>query len=135
MINELDYNSVPKNFGLCLNAQCKRADKCLRYQASKFIPEDTIVLSEMDAILSMTPAAIHVVTACRGYGIPAFLSLEENGIRMEGNSLVNQDGLRIEEIRLGHALQQERHHLQRQSQVPSIPLLGLPARGTVRDES
>ena len=36
MINELDYNSVPKNFGLCLNAQCKRADKCLRYQASKF---------------------------------------------------------------------------------------------------
>ena len=63
----------------------------------KFIPEDTIVLSEMDAILSMTPAAIHVVTACRGYGIPAFLSLEENGIRMEGNSLVNRDGLRIEE--------------------------------------
>lgn len=63
----------------------------------KFLPEDTIVLGEMDAILSMTPAAIHVVTACRGYGIPAFLSLEENGIRLEGDSLVNQDGLRIQE--------------------------------------
>lgn len=41
MINELDYSIVPKNFGLCLNAQCKRADKCLRYQASKFITEET----------------------------------------------------------------------------------------------
>lgn len=64
----------------------------------KFLPEDTIVLNEMDAILSMTPAAIHVVTACRGYGIPAFLNLEKNGIRMEGNSLVNADGMRIGEF-------------------------------------
>lgn len=63
----------------------------------KFLPEDTIVLSEMDAILSMTPAAIHVVTACRGYGIPAFLSLEDNGIRMEGNTLINAQGRKIEE--------------------------------------
>ena len=63
----------------------------------KFLPEDTIVLGEMDAILSMTPAAIHVVTACRGYGIPAFLNLEENGIRMEGNSLVNGQGKKVEE--------------------------------------
>ena len=63
----------------------------------RFIPEDTITLNEVDAILSMTPAAIHVVTACRGYGIPAFLNLQSYGIRMEGNSLVNDTGLVIGE--------------------------------------
>ena len=40
MIKELDYNIVPKRFGHCLNGNCKRADKCLRYQVTKFIPED-----------------------------------------------------------------------------------------------
>lgn len=54
MINELDYNSVPKNFGLCLNAQCKRADKCLRYQASKFIPEDTLYVRVLNPNRKLT---------------------------------------------------------------------------------
>lgn len=63
----------------------------------RFIPEDTIILNEIDAILSMTPAAIHVVTACRGYGIPAFLNLQSNGITMHDNELVNSDGLVIKE--------------------------------------
>ena len=49
----------------------------------RFVPEDTVVLNEVHAILSMTPAAIHVVTACRGYGIPALLDLQNYGIRME----------------------------------------------------
>lgn len=63
----------------------------------RFIPEDTITLNEVDAILSMTPAAIHVVTACRGYGIPAFLNLQSYGIRMEGNTLINSQGTVIRE--------------------------------------
>lgn len=64
----------------------------------RFIPEDTITLNEVDAILSMTPAAIHVVTACRGYGIPAFMNLNNHGIRRIGNSIVNEYGLVINEM-------------------------------------
>ncbi len=62
-----------------------------------FVPEDTITLNEVDAILSMMPAAIHVVTACRGYGIPAFMDLHAYGIKIEGNAIVNKNGSRIEE--------------------------------------
>ena len=64
----------------------------------RFVPEDTITLGELDAILSMTPAAIHVVTACRGYGIPALMDLQNYGIKKQGNSLVNQDGMVINEL-------------------------------------
>lgn len=63
----------------------------------RFIPEDTITLNEVDAILSMTPAAIHVVTACRGYGIPAFMNLNSHGIRRIDNAIVNEEGLVINE--------------------------------------
>jgi len=62
-----------------------------------FVPEDTITLNEVDAILSMMPAAIHVVTACRGYGIPAFMDLHSFGIRIEGDTIVNNEGLVIHE--------------------------------------
>lgn len=62
-----------------------------------FIPEDTVTLNELDAILSIMPAAIHVVTACRGYGIPAFMDLRSYGIRLEEGRLVNSQGLAIEE--------------------------------------
>ena len=62
-----------------------------------FVPEDTITLNEVDAILSMMPAAIHVVTACRGYGIPAFMDLQSFGIRIQGTSIVNADGVVIHE--------------------------------------
>lgn len=41
MIKEFDYSIVPTRFGHCLNGNCKRADKCLRYQVTKFITEDT----------------------------------------------------------------------------------------------
>lgn len=64
---------------------------------SHFVPQDTITLNELDAILSMMPAAIHVVTACRGYGIPAFMDLQSYGIRIEGNTIVNADGITIAE--------------------------------------
>lgn len=68
----------------------------------RFVPEDTITLNEVHAILSMTPAAIHVVTACRGYGIPALLDLHNYGIRHivngESHTLVNQEGLELHEL-------------------------------------
>lgn len=62
-----------------------------------FVPQDTVTLNELDAILSMMPAAIHVVTACRGYGIPAFMDLHSYGIRIEGNAIINTDGTVINE--------------------------------------
>ena len=64
----------------------------------RFVPEDTITLNEVDAILSMEPAAIHVVTACRGYGIPALMNLQNYGIHREGNSLVNEQGTVVNEL-------------------------------------
>jgi phosphoenolpyruvate synthase/pyruvate phosphate dikinase len=68
----------------------------------RFVPEDTIVLNEVHAILSMTPAAIHVVTACRGYGIPALMNLHNYGIRMEMRdrqwALVNGEGDELHEL-------------------------------------
>lgn len=64
-----------------------------------FVPQDTITLNEVDAILSMMPAAIHVVTACRGYGIPAFMDLHSYGINIaeEGTTIANAEGLQIKE--------------------------------------
>lgn len=62
-----------------------------------FIPTDTVIMSEMDAILSLTSVAIHVVTICQSLGIPALLSLEKNGVRFEGGHLVNSAGRIINE--------------------------------------
>jgi pyruvate,orthophosphate dikinase len=62
-----------------------------------FVPQDTITLNEVEAILSMMPAAIHVVTACRGYGIPAFMDLHSYGIHIENDSIVNSEGQSIRE--------------------------------------
>lgn len=74
---------------------------CLCQQ--RFIPEDTILLNEVSAIFSLTPAAIHVVTACRGYGIPALMDLQNYGIRYvetaDGTpALVNEEGLELHEL-------------------------------------
>jgi len=74
----------------------KRGEKVCFCKES-FVPTDTLVMGEVDAIISLTPAAIHVVTACRGYGVPAFLDLEKFGIQFNNDNLVNKDGLMINE--------------------------------------
>lgn len=87
---------------LCFSAQKAQELKkngtpvCLCQE--RFVPEDTITLGELDAIVSMAPAAIHVVTACRGYGIPALMDLQSYGIRKVADSLVNTDGMVINEL-------------------------------------
>lgn len=75
--------------------KAKGENVCLCQQ--HFVPEDTITLNEVDAILSMMPAAIHVVTACRGYGIPAFMDLNSYGISMSDGCIVNGEGNTIAE--------------------------------------
>lgn len=63
-----------------------------------FVPTDTVVMREMDAIISLTLAAIHVVTICHSLGIPALLSLERNGVELQaGGRLVNSHGMEIRE--------------------------------------
>lgn len=81
---------------ICFNTrratELKREGYSVCLCKDRFTPEDTIVLNEVDAIMSLTPAAIHVVTACRGYGIPAFLNLQSNGMQLTENSLINSEG-------------------------------------------
>jgi hypothetical protein len=63
-----------------------------------FVPTDTVVMREVDAILSLTSAAIHVVTICQSLGIPALLNLEKSGVSWEPSGrLVNSSGREIKE--------------------------------------
>ena len=87
---------------LCFSVAAARQMKAKGHNVclcqERFVPQDTITLNEVDAILSMSPAAIHVVTACRGYGIPAFMNLVSYGMKIEDNKLVNEIGLEIAEF-------------------------------------
>ena len=63
-----------------------------------FVPTDTVVMREVDAIISLTSAAIHVVTICQSLGIPALLNLEKNGVLLQPDGgLVNSSGREIKE--------------------------------------
>ena len=63
-----------------------------------FLPTDSVVMREMDAIVSLTSAAIHVVTICQSLGIPALLSLERSGVRLQPEgSLLHPSGKQIKE--------------------------------------
>ncbi len=63
-----------------------------------FLPTDTVVMREMDAIISLTSAAVHVVTICQSLGIPALLNLEKNGVTLQPSGrLVNSSGREIKE--------------------------------------
>jgi len=79
-----------------LRAKREGEKVCLCKQT--FVPTDAVVMREVDAILSLTSAAIHVVTICRSMGVPALLNLEKNGVSWEpGGSLVNSSGREIKE--------------------------------------
>ncbi len=74
----------------------KRGEKvCLCKE--NFIPSETIFMGELDAIMSMSPLAIHVVTACLGYGIPAFINLRNHQIDLEEDVISNALGITIHE--------------------------------------
>lgn len=77
--------------------QAKKKGESVCLCKDQFVPADTLVMSEVDAIVSLNPAAIHVVTACLSYGVPAFLSLEDYHVKLEGDSLVNAKNIRLNE--------------------------------------
>ena len=62
-----------------------------------FVPSDTVVMREMDAIISLTSAAIHVVTICHSLGIPALLNLEKNGVELLPDRRLVNSGEEIKE--------------------------------------
>jgi len=78
--------------------QNKKAGKKVCFCKKTFQPNDTVVMSEMDAIISLASAAIHVVTICQSYGLPALLNLEKEGIRLTYDQrLVSESGAEIKE--------------------------------------
>jgi hypothetical protein len=82
--------------GAALTAKSEGEKVCLCKQT--FLPTDSVVMREMDAIISLTSAAVHVVTICQSFGIPALLSLEKSGARLQENgSMVNCNGREIKE--------------------------------------
>ena len=78
-----------------LEAKKKGEKVCLCKE--NFIPSETIFMGELDAILSMNPLAIHVVTACLGYGIPAFINLKNHHMSLAENAITNDTGMIIQE--------------------------------------
>ncbi len=77
--------------------EAKKRGENVCYCKDRFVPADTIIMKEVNAMISMHPAAIHVVTACKGYGIPAFLNLENYGVKLIDNKLKNSRGITINE--------------------------------------
>lgn len=77
----------------------KRRGEKVCFAKRSYGPGDTVVMQEMDAILSLTSAAIHVVTICQGFGSPSLLSLETDGVRLdeERRCLINAAGDTIQE--------------------------------------
>ncbi len=79
-------------FSAATALEAKRRGEKVCFCKQSFIPSDTIVMGEMDAMISLNPAAIHVITACRGAGIPAFLNLESFGVSLQEQALYNRCG-------------------------------------------
>ena len=77
--------------------EAKRKGEKVCFCKENFFPTDTIVMGEMDAIICENPIAIHVVTACRGFGIPALIDLQNYNVVLKDNCLQNADGKIIRE--------------------------------------
>ena len=76
--------------------KAKRRGESVCFCKQTFAPTDTVVMQEVDAILSLTSAAIHVVTICQSFGTPALLSLERDGVTLKPSPrLVNAEGVEI----------------------------------------
>lgn len=65
----------------------------------RFVPQDAVHMQGVSGICSLSPAAIHVVTAAQNLGVPALLNLEEDGVTIDRRrgAMVNRDGLVLQE--------------------------------------
>lgn len=78
-----------------LSAKSRGEKVCLCKQT--FVPTDVVVMREMDAIISLTSAAVHVVTICQSFGIPALLNVEKNRVTFKDGKLTNSVGRELRE--------------------------------------
>ena len=73
MVKNLDYSDVPDGFTHCLNASCKMADSCLRYQARQFIPASCKTIKVINPTLMIhdekCPAYLSDTNLRYAYGI------------------------------------------------------------------
>jgi hypothetical protein len=76
----------------------KNGEKGVCLCQQRFSPSDMVAIGTVDVIFSLDPAAIHLVTTCRGHGTLAFLDLASYGVRMVGSAaMVNAQGQEIRE--------------------------------------
>jgi len=83
-------------------AKAAREERCgenIILAKARFTPTDAINMQSVDGICSLSPAAIHVVTAAQNLGIPALLNLEESGVRLyeSRRRMDNDQGLALKE--------------------------------------
>ncbi len=57
----------------------KQAGETVILAKESFKPTDAVIMGEVDGIVSIEPAAIHVVTTAQNTGIPALLNLQHQG--------------------------------------------------------
>jgi hypothetical protein len=64
-----------------------------------FYPTDAIRMQQVDGICSLSPAAIHVVTAAQNLGIPSLLNLGDSGVTIDeaGRTMANGRGVVLHE--------------------------------------
>ena len=98
-ISVLPRSAVSVNiyFSMAKALEAKRKGEKVGLCKENFIPSETIFMAELDVIMSMNPLAIHVVTACLGYGIPAFIDLKNQNMQLCGNTLMNENNMTIRE--------------------------------------
>ena len=85
-------------FGAEAALRAKKRGEPVCFCKRTFEPADTVVMREMDAIVSLTAAAIHVVSICQSFGVPALLSLERFGVTLTSDDrLENAGGIAIAE--------------------------------------
>ena len=65
----------------------------------RFTPQDAVDMPIVGGICSLSPAAIHVVTAAQNLGIPSLLNLEGDGVRIDPvkREMLGADGRAVRE--------------------------------------
>jgi len=80
-------------------AKAERPPENVVLAKERFTPQDAVDLPISSGICSLSPAAIHVVTAAQNLGIPALLNLEGDNVRIdpEKREMINREGLIVRE--------------------------------------
>ena len=80
-------------------AKAERPRENVVLAKERFTPMDAVDLPIVSGICSLSPAAIHVVTAAQNLGIPSLLNLEGDGVRIdaEKREMINAEGRIVRE--------------------------------------